>query len=164
MTIEFREKTLSEGRRHFRTQKMPYPYPRQRSKPNLKRTSPVDSTLKRVVVPPVFKLADNRFEVPRVRRRQECLRQQHQVLMAVDLPNDLVIARNCDVKIRDESEVITRRLLTTQGIPSPLRNGAVIDFDTEYWDPALQHLVGQPQQFNLVGALINRLRDFARRR
>ena len=67
--------------------------------------SPVDAALERVLAPPVLKLAEDVIAVGFVASEHGSLGQQDKVLVAVDLPNELVIASGGEVEIRNPAEV-----------------------------------------------------------
>src|SRR5262252_8946192 len=93
------------------TQQVPYPHPGKRAKSDFKRACPVDATLKGIIIPPLFQLLENSIPVCPVPCRHERLGKQYQMLMAIDLPNRLVIAGDFDIQILDEAEIVARSLL-----------------------------------------------------
>src|SRR5271165_4841594 len=97
--VDLTQKPAAKFGVHVGAEEMPYPDPRQRSKGNFKRAGPVDSSLEWVVRPPMFQLANNLITVNGPAGHDECLGQQDQVLMAVDLPNPLVIAGSLGIDV-----------------------------------------------------------------
>src|SRR5690348_1794494 len=68
------------------------------------------------------------------------------MLMAVELPDGLVIARAGGVKIRNDTEVVGTGLNATHVIPAPLDVGAGVNRHTEQGKPMRQHLAGGAEQ------------------
>ena len=86
--------------------------------------------LTHIISPASYQLAEPGLaELTYARMRQaaeEGLGQKHEMLMAIDLPDQLVVSGSRRVEIRNSSEVILRGLDATSWVPPPRHYGAVI--------------------------------------
>jgi hypothetical protein len=71
---------------------MPDLDPRQRAKRYFQRAGPVDTALERILFEPCGKLALDLCEEFAAAGKAECLCQQDQMLVAVQFPDDFVVA------------------------------------------------------------------------
>src|ERR1019366_4058583 len=163
VAVEFGEKTLAERCGHLLAQQMPDPYPRQRPEPDLERTGPVYAALKLVLRPPVLQLADHCVEVLDSPGDHESLRQLDKMLMPVDLPDQLVFSRSCQIEIEDCPKILLRSLNTALRIAPPRDRRPVIDHIAEHGNPALDDYAGQSHQFARIVGIAQGVANPARR-
>ena len=142
---------------------MPQPNPRQCPEPDLERAGPVDTALKGIIAPPQIQLPSYLVAIWLISGEYKGLREQDQMLMAIDLPNPLVIAGRGQVEIGDEAEIFARSFRVAQRITPPGGRGAVVDLAIEDGNAAEQHLIGQLDQFADVVGSANRVGHRLRR-
>src|ERR1039457_4965259 len=92
MLIKLAEPVHAELRDHLFADEMIRPNPRQSAERHFERARPVDSSIVWIRREPAFQLRANLVQVGRVSGEAERLRQQHQMLMTIGLPNHFVIA------------------------------------------------------------------------
>src|SRR5579863_563321 len=77
------------------------PNPGKRPKSDFKGAAPVDSVQERILLPPGGQLTFRLAQILVAAREPERLRQNHQVLVPVQLPDDLVIPGALEIQIRN---------------------------------------------------------------
>ncbi len=102
------EKVPVLSRIHPRAKQVIDPDPGQGAKRDFKRARPIDAAHKRIGGNPALYLSERLRAEPFLLCELERLRQQNQVLVAVQLPNPLVIADALHIEIRNEFEVTKR--------------------------------------------------------
>ena len=95
------------------------------------RTGPVDATLERVFVPPVFELEEDVLAVRFVAGEHSGLGEQDKMLVTIDFPNELVIAGSSEVEIWNPAEIACRCFDTAVRVATPGNLVAVIDHTIE---------------------------------
>src|SRR5271169_25866 len=153
VAIELSKKSSAERFGHLRAEEVPDPYPRQCAERDLKRTGPVDAALVGVFRPPVFQLTDHRIEVFASPGGNVGLREQDQMLVAVDLPDKLVVPGRRQVEIGNPAEVFRRRLGAASRIAAPRDGSAVVDYAIEYGNVTLYDFVGELFQLARITAV-----------
>jgi len=98
---------------------MPDPRPGQGAKRCFQSAGPVDSPAERILVQPAFQLAEDLPVAGGIVLHAARLRQQHQVLVPVQFPDDLVIARTLEIQVRDQPEVAQAGLHRVLVIAAP---------------------------------------------
>ena len=146
VTVEFSEKASAEVFAHARADEVEDPDPGQGAERDFERAGPVDAALEGVLVPPVFELAKDVLAVRLVAGEHGSLGQQNKMLVAIDFPNELVIAGSSEVEIRNPAEVACRRFDAAVRVATPGDLVAVIDDAVEERDMAAQDFVGYRHQ------------------
>src|SRR5262245_14799311 len=85
---------------------MPDPHPRECAERDLQCTRPVDPAQRRIRRHPAIELAEEFVQIIALAREEKGLREQRQMLMAIELPHDFVIARAREVQVRNTAEVV----------------------------------------------------------
>ena len=106
-----------------RREKMERPEPRERSKTQLQHAGPVDALQRRVGGQPVFELVDECVVVARFAGELMRAGERQPVLVPVDLPDHLVVAR-LRRQVRDRRPVTGRSLAIVNRILVPRRRSA----------------------------------------
>src|SRR6516162_7777252 len=151
MSIELGKKTSLKRLRHLRVEQVPYPNPREGTKGNFESAGPVDTPLERILLPPVLELPEDVLPEFLASRNHVGLSQKDKMLVAVDLPDKLVVADSRSVEIRKAAKVIFRSLGSLQRVAPPGHLRAVFDQLVENGDPALEDFLCRPD--NLLGVL-----------
>src|SRR5579863_3684480 len=99
------EPSSTELARQSRTNKVIDPNPGQCSQGDFEGTGPISPQMKRVGPNPALELRLNFIWVPCVTRQQPGLRQNDQVLMAVQFPDHFVVAGARSVQVGDEAKI-----------------------------------------------------------
>src|SRR6266849_638575 len=108
-------------------QQAPYPQPGEAAKGNLQTAGPVDSHAIRVLLLPVIPLPEQLLRIPRFGRQTISLGQGDQVLVAIEFPNDLRVARLVKVEIAYPEPGSAGRPLAMHGIQMPIYFRAVVN-------------------------------------
>jgi hypothetical protein len=111
--------------------------------------------MKRIRCDPAIQLGANLGQISRVTREQMRLRQNHQVLMPVQLPDDFVIARARRIQERNAPEIYKICLDPARVIAAPT------DFGARFDGPAKDRESMPP---DLIGPVHHLLRTVARGR
>src|ERR1700736_92099 len=85
---------------------MTHPSPRQGTEGYLKRTRPVDATLKRILLEPTPKLGLDLRQGFAVPVKTVVLRQDHEMLMPVQFPNYFVISDARLIKVGNAPKIV----------------------------------------------------------
>src|SRR5260370_42684467 len=117
--VESIEQAATEGLVETLSRQVIDPHPGESAKRDLESARPVDPTLKRVLLEPAFELARNLDQEILPSRQQVGLGQQDQVLMAVEFPNNLVVARLGGVEIGNAAKVFGAGFDAAGIVPPP---------------------------------------------
>src|SRR5579872_2169195 len=96
------------------------PDPGERAKRDLEGARPIHAALEGILCEPAFQLPADLVEKLLSSGQPVGLRQQHQVLMPVQLPNYLVIANAREIEIRYQPEITQSTLLPMDVIAPPV--------------------------------------------
>src|ERR1043165_690332 len=96
------------------------PEPRDRAEGDFETTGPVDAELRRVGVHPRFEMGDADARVTFVAGQPVSLDQGLEVLMAIQLPDDLLVAGDLDVEIVELGPVQQRAAVAADGVDLPV--------------------------------------------
>src|SRR5437879_11131916 len=100
---------------------MKYPGPGKRPERYFKSAGPIDSPKKWVPLEPALQLIPDLIQEITTSGEYERLSQQHQMLMPIQLPNNLVVTNLVKVEIGDTPEVSsTRSEEHTSELQSPM--------------------------------------------
>src|ERR1700722_17465157 len=105
--------------RHFGANKVIDPDPGHRAKRDFESARPVGPAMKRVAGDPAFELRANLVQMALVACKQIRLRQYNQVLMPVQFPDHLVVARARGVEVRNAAKVGEAGFNAAQGVAAP---------------------------------------------
>ena len=134
------------GRQMF-AHKMVSPNPGQRPEGHFQRAGPIDSPAVRVLCKPALELSLNLFEICGVSGEPICLGQQHELLVPVQLPNELVVARPGCIKIWDSPEIIQPGLYFARVIAAPADLRPCVNLSAENRERVFSDLRGQFDHF-----------------
>src|SRR5580704_452042 len=137
------EPAFTEVTRQFAANKVIDPDPRQRAECDFERTGPVSPAMKRVGDDPAFELRANFVQVAHVARQQIGLRQNNQVLVAVQFPDRLVVARARRVEIRNAAKVAETGFNPAQIVAAPADIGTGVDGHSQNWKLVAPDLIGK---------------------
>src|SRR5713101_172953 len=84
---------------------MVQPDPGKRPESDFEAAAPVDAVQERILLPPGGQLTLRLAQKLLATREQERLRQNHHVLVPVQLPDDLVIPGALEIQIRDAAGI-----------------------------------------------------------
>src|ERR1700722_9222869 len=132
---------------HFAANQMVDPDPGQRAKRYFERTGPVGSAMKRVACDPAVDLRANLVQISTVARQQIGLRQNNQMLMAIQLPDRFVVARARTIEIRNAAEVREPGFNPTHIVAPPANIGPGVDSGAKNWKLMALDLIGQIDNF-----------------
>ena len=138
------------------------PNPRKRAEGHFERTCPIGSTMKWIRLDPAFQLRANLVQVCGVTRQQVRLRQDHQVLMTVQFPNDFVIAGARSVQEGDAAEIDQTGINTARVIAPPVDLGAGIHDLSEDRESMRPNFLGEFGDLSRKTAPLQRFGAFAR--
>src|ERR1700722_1153225 len=128
---------------HFAANQMVDPDPGQRAKRYFERTGPVGSAMKRIACDPAVDLRANLVQVSAVARQQIGLRQNNQMLMAIQFPDRFVVARARAIEVRNAAEVREPGFNAAHIVAPPANIGAGVDGAAKNWKLAALYLSGQ---------------------
>src|SRR6185312_6137301 len=104
------------------------PNPREGAESHLKRAGPVDSASIWVGDPPTVQLRLDLPEKFRASGQPPRLRQQYEVLMAVQLPDHFVIAHPFEIEIGNQAKVVEARRFSVDIVAPPIDIRTSFDF------------------------------------
>ena len=99
--------------------------------------------MKRVTRDPTVELRANLVQVPNFARQPVGLRQNNQVLMPVQFPNQFVVARARRVEVRNAAEVDQTGFDAAQVIAPPADVGPDVNGHRENWKLVALDLIGE---------------------
>src|SRR5438552_1970805 len=108
-------------------QQAPDPQPGEAAKGNLQTAGPVDSHAIWVLLLPVIPLPEQLLCIPRFGRQTISLGQSDKVLVAIEFPNDLRVARLVKVEIAHPEPCGEGHLLAMHSIKMPIYFRAVVN-------------------------------------
>src|ERR1700674_3331636 len=96
------------------------PDPRERPESDFKGTAPADALQERILLPPGGQLTFRLAQILLTAFEQERLRQNHQVLVPVQLPDDLVIPGALEIQVRNAAGTGEAGGLIVNRVASPV--------------------------------------------
>ena len=145
------EEALAHGRRHPFSRQVVNPDPGERAERHLEGAGPVDAALERVRLHPAFPLRKGVVQKLRPARQPPRLREQNQVLMPIDLPDDLVVARARGIEVRNAAEVGGSGLDAAGVIAPPADVPPGLYVEAEQRETAPQNVPGDALDVGRVG-------------
>ena len=110
----------------------------------------------------MFELEEDVFAISVANCKDMCLCQQDKMLMAIDLPDELVVTDGGGVEVRNAAEVFGGSLNAALRVPPPGDSRAVVDDAIEDGNAALQDFVREMDKFASVVGVAKCVSDFAR--
>src|SRR5882757_9988552 len=98
---------------------MPNPDPGKRPERDLQSAGPVDAAHETIGREPALELLHDLVEILALATQKERLRQQHEMLMAIQLPDVLVVADRIEIEIRHAAHVAERGRFAVRIILAP---------------------------------------------
>src|SRR5690349_1971822 len=108
--------------------------------------------MKGIGIDPAVELRPSLIQVALVAGKQEGLREQHQVLVPVQLPDDLVIAGFRSVQIRHAAEIVQTCFLAIRVVATPEDFWSRFDGQAEQRKAVLENLSGSPNYIRCEAA------------
>ena len=127
MQIKHMKPSHTKAGRHVSPRQLIDPDPCERPKCDFERARPIDPAMERIFVHPTRELRTGFIQISGIPGQQVGLRQNHQVLMPVQLPNDFVIAGMRGIEEPNMAKIGQTSLDALQIIPAPMNLGAGID-------------------------------------
>jgi len=124
MTVERFEKAAAEGRGEAVSDEHVDPEPGERTERDFESAGPIDAALKGVLGEPALELGDELGEEPGVAGKEMSLRQEDQVLVAIELPDAFVIASEGGIEVGDAAEIRSAGCDAGRVVASPMDVGA----------------------------------------
>src|ERR1700693_244073 len=140
MPVKLAEPLHAELRDRFFADQVVCPDPRQGAETDFQRAHPIDSPVVWIREEPALELRANLAEIIGVSRETERLRQQHQMLMTIRLPDHFVVAAAPHIQIGDSAEISQITFHSTGVIAAPGDFGAGVDGQSEDWKLMLSNL------------------------
>src|SRR5580698_10871910 len=137
------EPARTELRRHLAANQVIHPDPGQGAKGDFERAGPVGPAMKRVGRDPAFELRLNFVPMASVAGQQIRLGQDNQVLMTVQFPDQLVVARAGRVEVRYAAEVDGAGFNAARIIAAPMDILAGVNDGPKDWKLVAMDLIGQ---------------------
>src|SRR3954451_7461939 len=131
VAVKSRQKIPAKAVRHLRPHKMVHPDPGQSPERYLERAGPIDAALKRILLDPSVDLPEDLSAIPLVSREEMCLCEKHQVLMAVQLPDEFVVSDRGEIEIGNAAEIGNPGLLLVPVVSPPVDCGPRFDFESQ---------------------------------
>ena len=131
----------TELRDRFFADQVVCPDPRQSAQRHFQRARPIDSPVVWICEEPALELRANLAEIIGVSRETERLRQQHQMLMTIRLPDHFVVAAAPCIEVGNPAEITETSLYTASVVAAPGDFGAGVDGQSEDWKLMLSNLV-----------------------
>jgi hypothetical protein len=147
MLVQLADPLHAELSDHLFADQVVGPDPRQSAKTHFQRARPIDSPVVWIRREPALELRANLVEIIGVSRETERLRQQHQMLMTIRLPDYFVIAAAPHVQIGDSAKISQIALNPTSVIAAPGDFGAGVYGKAEDWKLMLPNLFREPDCF-----------------
>src|ERR1039458_3810918 len=110
-----------------RGEQLIHPDPRQTAKCNFKAAAPVDAYRVRIALEPATPLRHQFANILLIVRKQPCFRQSDQMLVAVQLPRDFVVAHRRELEKGNLAPRLEWRALVVHAIQMPIDLAAVIE-------------------------------------
>lgn len=120
MHIKRIEQPAAEAFAHRVASDVEHPDPRKRAKCDFERAGPIDPVTVRVRAPPAFELRFDLAQKLWPPGEPPRLRQQYEMLVAVELPDYFVIAHPLEIEIRHPAEIIYAARFPAAVIASPI--------------------------------------------
>src|SRR5260370_13956637 len=149
----------AEPGRQLLSNQVVHPDPGARAKRGLQRARPINSAMKRIFLEPVVELRANLGQIRGVARESIRLRQDHQVLMAIQLPNDLVISGLARVEIGNPAKIAQPGFDSAGVIAPPGDRRAGVDGQTENRKAMRTNLFRERDCLLRKGSTAERLND-----
>jgi hypothetical protein len=129
------------------TKDWPNVEPRDRPEPDFKAAGPIDANLRRVGLEPFAQQSRGARRIARVPGESVRLRQGDDETVAVELPDDLVIADGLPIERIDPAEVNERRPPAVQRIEVPVHGSAEVKLsESEDLEPSFANPIRTPYQ------------------
>src|SRR5215471_519064 len=112
VAIQLGKKPPPEFLHHAVADQVENPNPRKCPEPDFQGAAPVDPTLKRILSPPLFDVLEDAVAVLLAAGKSRCLRKQHEMLVPVQLPDELVVPNCREIQVGNSAEVLRRGLGT----------------------------------------------------
>ena len=109
MPVKLAEPLHAELRDHLFARKMIRPDPRNARNATSSALVQLMSAIIGIGREPAFQLRANFVQVPSITSESECLREHHQMLMPIRLPDHLVIAAVAGIQVRNAPEITADR-------------------------------------------------------
>src|SRR5438105_3427052 len=106
------------------------PYPRKRTEGHFERADPIHAAEVRVRRPPALEFVLDLEQVLLTAGQPARLREQHEVLVAIELPHDLVIANAFQIQVRNRSAVGRSATDSVNVIAAPINVWTRVDLET----------------------------------
>jgi len=148
------EPARTERGRQLSAYIMIHPDPRKRAERDLQRTRPIGSPMEWILLHPTIQLRAYFFEISRFAGQQVSLRQHHQVLMPVQLPDDFVVAREAGIEVWNAPEIERICFDASNVIAPPADLGACFDHRSEQRKSMLPYL--RRELHNILGRFVRR--------
>ncbi len=113
------EKAGAKLRRHAVPDKVEDPDPGKGPEGDFQGAGPIDALLKRVLLPPALNLGEDRVQIFLRPAEEKGLGEQNQMLMAVQLPNVLVVAGFGRIEVGNQAKVLRLRDDVVKVIATP---------------------------------------------
>src|SRR5579863_2562364 len=157
--MELVQETAAQSGRHAAAGQLINPHPGECSKADLERTRPVDAAMKRIRGDPAFDLGPDLVQEAIVAREQKSLREQHQVLMAVQLPNDLMVSGLRRVQIRNAAEIVQTCFPAADIVAPPVDLWPSFDGQAQQREPVFENLLSEADHPGCEFGVFEALRD-----
>ena len=141
--VQTSQQTAAAGGRHVVSGQVINPHPRKRSEGYLQRAAEVDAALERILLKPTLHLLTEIVEKLPPPSQSPGLREQNQLLMPIQLPDDFVVAHARRIQIRNTPEVQRLRLDPAAVVPAPPNRRTRGNLQAKQRKPACQDLLGQ---------------------
>src|SRR5437868_13407621 len=129
MRVQEFQQTQENGRRERLCvfEEMERPQPSDGAKRNFETARPVDTELRRVRVHPSVGVCDERLGVSFIARVPVSATERHEVLMPVQLPSELLVARDARIEKVNLAPMDERRAHARRGFEMPINGRAEVE-------------------------------------
>ena len=132
------------------------PAPREGTEGDFEGAGPIDAALERVFGEPMGDLSFDFGEKLGATGEQERLGEEDEMLVAIEFPDELVVACAGEIEVRDAAEVGEAGFLAVQEVPTPGDAWAKIDFgNAEEGEAMAEDGFGEADDFGGVGCVLN---------